>query len=132
VFREYLWTKTDGGRRGRAARRWAARLRGGPVTLPQELDLTDVTRAEVVIEKFAVRWYARLAISINNKAWIDGPEAAGIPQTALDYQQHLFPSCRCARPVAGRRRQPIPAEGQHEHPWNWPQHLIYGVHVRIF
>jgi hypothetical protein len=134
VFREYLWTKADGDAGG--ALRVGGRLGygGGAVALPQELDLTDAMRAEVVIEKLLCHDGTRgLAISINNNAWIDVPEASGIPQPPWNYQHHIYPVV------------PVPLDQLHsgggnqfrlkvsdEHPRNWPQHLIYGVHVRIY
>ena len=92
VFREYLWTEADGDAGG--ALRVGGRLGygGGAVTLPQELDLTDATRAEVVVEKLLCHDGTRgLAISINNRDWIDVPEASGIPQPPWDYQHHTYP-----------------------------------------
>jgi hypothetical protein len=134
VFREYRWTKADGDAGG--ALRVGGRLGygGGAVALPQELDLTDAMRAEVVIEKLLCHDGTRgLAISINNNAWIDVPEASGIPQPPWNYQHHIYPVV------------PVPLDQLHsgggnqfrlkvsdEHPRNWPQHLIYGVHVRIY
>jgi len=134
VFREYLWTKADGDAGG--ALRVGGRLGygGGTVTLPQELDLTDATRAEVVVEKLLCHDGTRgLAISINNRDWIDVPEASGIPQPPWDYQHHTYP----VMPVpldhlqAGGGNQ-FRLKVRDEHPWNWPQHLIYGVHIRIY
>lgn len=134
VFREYLWTKTDGDAGG--ALRVGGRLGygGGPVMLPQELDLKDATRAEVVIEKLLCHDGTRgLAISVNNHDWIDVPEASAIPQPPWDYQHHIYPVV----PVpldhlqAGGGNQ-FRLKVSDEHPWNWPQHLIYGVHARIY
>jgi len=51
VFRESLWTKTDGDAGGTLRVGGRLGYGVGPVTLPQELDLTDAIRAEVVIEK---------------------------------------------------------------------------------
>ena len=134
VFREYLWTKTDGDAGG--ALRVGGRLGygGGPVALTQDLDLTDATRAEVVIEKLLCHDGTRgLAISINDKAWIDVPEAPGIPKPPWDYQHQIYPVV----PVpldhlqAGAGNQ-FRLKVSDEHPWNWPQNLIYGVHIRIY
>ena len=134
VFREYLWTKTDGDAGG--ALRVGGRLGygGGPVALTHDLDLTDATRAEVVIEKLLCHDGTRgLAISINDKAWIDVPEAPGIPKPPWDYQHHIYPVV----PVpldhlqAGAGNQ-FRLKVSDEHPWNWPQNLIYGVHIRIY
>lgn len=134
VFREYVWTRTDGDAGG--ALRVGGRLDygGGPITLLQELELADATQAEVVIEKLLCHDGTRgLAISINDNAWIAVPEAPGIPEPAWDYQHHIYPVV----PVpldqlqAGAGNQ-FRLKVSTEHPWNWPQNLIYGVHVRVY
>ena len=134
MFREYLWTKTDGDAGGALCLGGRFGYGGGPVTLPQELDLTDATRAEVVIEKLLCHDGTRgLAISLNDKAWIEVPEAAEIPKPPWDYQHHIYPVV----PVpldqlqAGAGSQ-FRLKVSDEHPWNWPQNLIYGVHLRIY
>jgi hypothetical protein len=134
VFREYPWTNTDGDAGG--ALRVGGRIDygGGPITLPRELDLAAAIRAEVVVEKLLCHDGTRgLAISLNENAWIDVPEAPGIPEPPWDYQHHVYPVV----PVpldhlrAGGGNQ-FRLKVGNEHPWNWPQNLIYGVHIRVY
>ncbi|MHC4518333.1 MAG: hypothetical protein ACYTAS_07080, partial [Planctomycetota bacterium] len=105
-----------------------------PIELPQDLDLKDAIRAEVVIERILCHDGTRgLAIRVNDHQWIDVPECGNIPTPPWDYQYHTYPVV------------PIPLEQLKkgmgntfqmkvapEHPWRWPQNLINGVHFRVY
>lgn len=133
VFREYLWTHAGGDVAG--ALRVGGRFDygGGPIALPHAFDLEHARRAEIEIEKLLCHDGTRgLAISVNSNAWIELPEAPGIPAPQWEYMHHTYPI------VAVPLSQLKPANNQvrlrvsNEHPWNWPQNLIYGVHFRIY
>ena len=74
-----------------------------------------------------------LEISINDNPWIKVPEAESIAEPPWDYQHHTYP-------IVPLPLSQLSADGENqfrlrvgdEHPWNWPQHLIYGVHLRIY
>lgn len=76
--------------------------------------------------------WAKRNRSVNDHAWIPVPEAAGIAEPQWDYQHHTYPVV----PVpldqfqAGTSNQ-FRLRVSDEHPWEWPQNLLYGVHVRI-
>jgi hypothetical protein len=134
LFREYLWTNEGGDAGGSLRVGGRVGYGGGPVVLPHTFDLDHATRAEIVIEKLLCHDSTRgLAISVNSNAWIEVPEAPGIPAPQWEYQHHTYP-------VIPVPLDHLKAEGapqfrmrvSDEHPWNWPQHLIYGVHVRIY
>lgn len=133
VFREYCWTNSSGNPPG--ALRVGGRLDygGGPIPLPHTLDLEHATRAELVLEKLLCHDGTRgLAISLNSNAWLAVPEAPGIPNPQWDYMHHTYPCVPLPlehlRPVSNHIRLRVSPE----HPWNWPQNLIYGIHLRVY
>lgn len=134
VFREYLWTHTTGDAGG--SLRVGGRLDygGGPIVLPHELDLEQATRAEIVVEKLLCHDGTRgLSISVNSNAWLTLPEAPGIPEPQWEYMHHTYPvvTVPLSQLQLGAGNQ-VRLRVSDEHPWNWPQNLIYGVHVRIY
>ena len=134
LFREYRWTNEGGDAGG--SLRVGGRLDygGGPIELAHNLDLTHATRTELVIEKLLCHDGTRdLAISVNGHEWIEVPEAEGIPAPQWDYQHHTYPvvGVPLEQLKAGAGNQFRMRVGD-EHPWNWPQNLIYGVHFRVY
>lgn len=134
VFREYRWTNPDGHASGMLRVGGRVGYGGGPISLPHEIDLAGAIRAELVIEKLLCHDGTRgLKISLNDQAWLAVPEASAIPAPPWDYQHHIYPVV----PVpldqlkAGNGNQ-FRMQVSDEHPWNWPQNLVYGVHVRIY
>ncbi len=134
VFREYRWTNQGGDAGG--SLRVGGRLDygGGPIEVSHDVDLQHATRVEVVVEKLLCHDGTRgLAISVNGNGWIELPEAAGIPAPQWDYQHHVYPVA--AVPLEqlkpGKENQ-FRLRVADEHPWGWPQNLIYGVHFRVY
>ncbi len=134
VFREYRWTNEDGDAGG--SLRVGGRLDygGSPIEMPQYFDLRHAIRAEIVVEKLLCHAGTReLAISVNGNPWMAIPEAAEIPKSQWDYQHHVYPVA--VLPLSqlreGSKNQFRLRVGE-EPPPNWPQHLIYGVHFRIY
>jgi len=134
VFREYMWSKPGGDAGGSLRVGGQLDYGGGPIALPHELDLAAAVRAEIVIEKLLCHDGTRgLAISLNDHDWIAVPEAAAIPEPAWDYQHHIYPVVPVPLDqlkAGGGNQFRMKVDGTH--PWNWPQNLIYGVHVRIY
>ena len=134
VFREYLWTNAEGDAGGSLRVGGRVGYGGGSIASPHQFDLEHAVRAEVVLEKLLCHDGTRgLEISFNNHAWIAVPEASGIPEPQWEYMHCTYPV------VAVPLEQLKPGDGNRvrlrvsdEHPWNWPQNLIYGVHVRIY
>lgn len=145
VFREYRWfhEKGDAGQAIRVGgkqgeyhedRGSAHGYINAPFTWPFDIDLADAVKAEVVLEKVLCHdGTTGLAIQINDSDWFYVPEAAQIPAPQAVYQHNTCPVVRVPVSVfksgAGNtfRLRVDP-----KHPWNWPQNLINGVHVRIY
>ncbi|MBM4089749.1 MAG: hypothetical protein FJ276_10020, partial [Planctomycetes bacterium] len=134
VFREYLWTNAGGDAGGALRVGGRVGYGGGPVALPHAFDLEHALRAEIVLEKLLCHDGTRgLAISVNSNDWIEVPEAAGIPAPQWETMHHNYPIVPVPltqlRPTADNQ---VRLRVSDEHPWKWPQHLIYGIHVRIY
>ena len=134
VFREYLWTHAGGDAGGSLRVGGRVGYGGGPVEFPHEFDLEHALRAEIILEKLLCHDGTRgLAISVNNHAWIDAPEASGIPEPQWEYMHHTYPvvAVPLTQLKAGGGNQ-VRLRVSDEHPWKWPQNLIYGIHTRIY
>lgn len=145
VFREYRWFHEEGdagqairvgGKRGQVHpdRGSAHGYINAPFTWPFDIDLKEAVRAEIVVEKVMCHEETTgLAIQINDSDWLYFPEPAHIPAPAGQYQYHVFPVLRV--PLAAFKLGADNAfrlRVDPKHPWNWPQNLINGVHLRIY
>jgi len=145
VFREYMWWNESGdaggslrvgGKHGQEHpdRGWAHDYINAPVILEQEFDLEGAIRAEVVVEKILCHDSTTgLAIEINGNRWVRIPEAEAIPYPQSAYQHHIYPvvSIPLSFLKSGQGNQ-FRMRVDPEHPWKWPQNLIYGVHFRVY
>jgi len=134
VFKEYYWTNEGGDADGTLRVGGKLDYGGGPIELPHDFDLEHATRAEVVVEKLLCHAGTRgLAISVNGHEWITVPEADGIPEPQWNYQHHTYPNFRIPlRQLKAGTGNQFRMKVSTEHPWDWPQNLIYGVHFRIY
>jgi hypothetical protein len=133
VFREYLWTNTDGDAGGALRVGGRVGYGGGPLPLPHVFDLEHATRAEIVVEKLLCHDGTRgLAISVNNHAWLEVPSAPAIPEPQWDYQHHFYPIVPVPLSHLHTADNRFQMRVSDEHPWKWPQNLVYGVHFRIY
>ena len=145
VFREYVWWNENGdaggalrvgGKQGEQHpdRGWAHDYINAPVVLPQDFDLEHAIRAEVVVEKILCHDSTTgLAIEVNGNPWIRIPEAEAIPFPPSEYQHHIYPVVPVPLSFlkSGKGNQ-FRMRVDPEHPWKWPQNLIYGVHFRVY
>jgi arylsulfatase A-like enzyme len=134
VFREYTWTHQTGDAGGSLRVGGRFDYGGGPIPLPHHFDLDHAVKAEIIIEKLLCHEGTRgLAISINNNDWIPIPDPPGIPEPAWDYMHHTYPVVPiCLSELRSSGGDQFRIRVSPEHPWNWPQNLIYGVHFRIY
>jgi len=145
LFREYTYTNTYGDAGG------AIRVGGKKgvsypdrgsdfdyinawIEFPHKLDLEHATNAEVVVEKIlSHNGTTGLAIQWNEADWISLPPPARIPEPKANYYHHTCitkPVPLGALKPAGINRFRLRVNPTQA--WNWPQHLIYGVHLRIY
>lgn len=132
VFREYTWYKKDGDAGG------ALRVGGrvgyeGAIALPDNFDLEHAIKAELIVEKILCHDGTRgLAIQINDKDWLEIPEAKTIPYPQWEYQHHIYPVVQAPLSFLRSSGNQFRMKVSPQHSWNWPQNLIYGVHFRIY
>ena len=147
VFREYTWLPRMVAEQGKFLR-VGGRLdyktneehfpadehRNGYIPLPENVDLEDALKAELLIEKLGSHEDTKnLRVSLNGNPALVFPAAKGIPDPESDYMVHHYPVV------------PIPLEQLKEgsgnsfrfdvdpvQRWNWPQNIIYGVILRIY
>lgn len=145
VFREYTYTNTYGDAGGSirvGGKKGVSYPDRGTdfgyinawLDFPHELDLQHATRAEVIVEKIlSHNGTTGLAIQWNDDEWLALPPPAKIPQPQSEYYHH---AC-ITQPIdlnmlkAGRGNR-FRLRVNPDQSWNWPQHLIYGVHLRIY
>jgi hypothetical protein len=132
VFHEYYWTL--GGKQGGFLRVGGREgYGGGPVTLPQQFDLEHATRAEIVIEKQLCHDGTHgMAISVNSNEWVAVPEPSNIPEPRCNYQHLIYPVIPLPLDQLRASSNQFRLQVSGEHPWHWPESLIYGVHFRIY
>ncbi|MCX8156315.1 MAG: hypothetical protein N3J91_07710 [Verrucomicrobiae bacterium] len=134
VFREYYWTNPK--REGDGFLRVGGKLDygGGPLFWSQAIDLEQAVRAEVVLEKLLCHDGTRgLAMAVNGHEWLPVPEASGMPTNAWDFQHHTYPVVVVPlRHLRAGSSNFFQLKVAPEHPWNWPQNLIYGAHLRVY
>ncbi len=139
VFREYRWfhEKGDAGqsmRVGGRERTVYPFLDSDVAAWPRAFDLEEAVKAEVIAEKVLCHdGTAGLAIQINDGSWFYFPEADAIPAPQARYQHHTFPVVRVPLSVFKQGTgNTFRLRVDKKHPWNWPQNLINGLHVRIY
>jgi hypothetical protein len=146
VFREYMWYKEDGDAGGalrvggkEGTTDWNTQIIGDywvtdVIVLHHDLDLENATKAEVNIEKILCHdgTYG-LGIQINDHGWLTVPESEHIPAPQKAYQHHMYPTIPIALDVlkSGKGNR-FKMRVHKDQEWNWPQNLIYGVHIRIY
>jgi hypothetical protein len=140
VFREYTWWNEQGDAGGSLRvggkeseelpdRGWAHDYIDAPIVLSHRFDLECAIKAEVIVEKILCHDGTKgLALEVNGNPWLTVPEALTIPYPPWEYQHHISPvvpvPLSFLRSGTGNRfRMRVDAD----HPWKWPQNLIYGV-----
>lgn len=137
VFRDYRWFHEEGdaGQAMRVGSRETTTFpKSGSAQWPFELDLEGAVKAEIVAEKVLCHdGTTGLAIQINDSDWFYFPEASQIPAPQAMYQHHTYPVLRVPlsvfKPGSGNQFRMCV---DRKHPWNWPQNLINGLHIRVY
>jgi hypothetical protein len=137
VFREYRWfyEKGDAGQAMRVGRDRKTHFPdSGKAVWPHALDLEEAVKAEIVAEKVLCHdGTTGLAIQINDSDWFYFPEAKAIPAPPGQYQHHTYPVLRVPLSIfRSGMGNSFRLRVDPKHPWNWPQNLINGLHIRIY
>ncbi len=145
VFREYVYTNTYGDAGG------SIRVGGkvgvsypdrgsdlgyinAPIELGHDVDLEHAIAADVVVEKIqSHNGTTGLAIQFNDSEWTSLPPPKSLPEPRADYYHH---TCIIGKvPLSSLRdgtNNSFRLRVSPDQSWNWPQHLVYGVHLRVF
>lgn len=145
VYREYLWVTPEegeaflrvGGRYGYAlnpGKLPPTLQEGDELILPEVINLKDVVRAEVSLEKVLSHEDSRkLTIAINGHPPIPVPEPEWIPEPQTEYMYHTdltvgipLEQLQDGKPI--RFRLSLDSTQR----WNWPQNLLYGLTFRLY
>jgi hypothetical protein len=107
----------------------------GWFTLPQDLDLKDAIKAEILVERMLCHdGSTGLAVKFNDGQWLQFPDSDSIPKPQSEYLYHYYPVV--AMPLkdlkaginANKFRFPIDKAQR----WGMPQNMVYGMVVRIY
>jgi len=145
VFREYIWTakKLDTGERflrvgGKLDYRKNKDLgrkirKTGWISLARHTDLENATGAELIIDHLQSHGGTTgLEVQIGNSSWLPVPSPATLPDPKSAYMFHH--NARVAIPLSSLNKGEnirFRMRVDPEHPWNWPQNLIYSVVLKI-
>jgi hypothetical protein len=112
----------------------AQRHHQGYIPFEQYIQLEGATRAEIVLEKVGSHEDTRtLRISVNQYPFITVPVASCIPSPESDYMHHTYPVTGIPLEYFNQGMDnSFKLEVDTAQRWNWPQHLIYGVILRIY
>ena len=138
VFREYYWYNRSGNAdyalRVSDEGNFDKGYGGGNISTRHVFDLEHAVKAEVVIEKIQSHEGTRdLEISINDNEWTRVPEAESIPIAKYNYLHHIYPVMEIPLSwLNSESDNKFRMKVSPVHPWNWPQHLINGIHFRIY
>jgi hypothetical protein len=154
VFKEYTWTVPDPTKPGQEpylrvcgdgyyedqTRKGnslfeAGYLEDGWIKLPDNLDLKDAIKVEVVVEKVLCHdGSTGLAVKFNDGTFVTFPEAAGIPQPQAEYLHHFFPvaTLPLTNLKLGNNANKFRFTINKEQRWGMPQNIVYGMVLRIY
>jgi hypothetical protein len=111
-------------------------VKDGWFTLPQNLDLKDATKAEVLVEKMLCHdGITGLAIKFNEGGeWHRFPDAANIPHPQEEYTHHFYPivSLPLTELKSGDNANKFRFTVGNKQRWGMPQNILYGMVVRVY
>jgi hypothetical protein len=137
VFKEYVWSCGVQGNPGcncgelfRLGYQNTAQNPLDPVTVASDVDITDATKAEVIVEISECHTGTRdLQLSVNGGAWIDAP----IPVDGFyDKQHYYYPVIPVPldQVKSGENKLSLKVNESIGSPW--PQSLYSGMHLRVY
>ena len=105
------------------------------ISFPHEVDFEHAVRAEVVVEKILSHNGTHgLAIQWNDSEWLSLPSPDAIPLPRRNYYHHTCITVPVPLDVLaeGKESNRFRLRVNPEQDWGWPQHLVCGVHLRVF
>jgi len=146
-FRDYIWTmpKIDGVEpylrvggnfdyRKQVPKFAEGDYRDGEIRFPFEIDFNHANKAEIIIDKMLCHDRTTgLTLKINHKHSFLIPKADSISEPQSEYMHHFSPVIEVPLDALNQdQNNYFSFTVDQEHPWNWPQNLIYGVVLRIY
>lgn len=110
-------------------------INDGWITLPQNIDLTDAVRAEVLVERMLCHdGSTGLAIKFNNGLWHAFPDADNIPKPQSEYLYHYYPIVQLPlnELKPGEKSNKFRFTIDNTQRWGMPQNMVYGMVVRVY
>lgn len=107
----------------------------GWFTLPQNIDLIDAVRAEVLIERMLCHdGSTGLAVKFNDGQWHAFPDADSIPQPQSEYLYQYYPivDLPLTELKSGENINRFRFTLDNKQRWGMPQNMVYGMVVRIY
>ncbi len=107
----------------------------GWFTLPQNIDLSNALRAEIVIERMLCHdGSTGLALKFNDGQWRSLPDADSIPQPQSEYLYHYYPvvSIPLTELKTGENANKFRFTINKAQRWGMPQNMVYGMVIRIY
>ena len=147
LFREYIWLPEMVNEHGKFLRVGGKyhysdnpshfppdRHQEGYITLDSYVNLRHASKAEVMVEKIASHDDTKgLRISWNQHGFFFFPEADSIPSPESVYMHHTNPVVGIPlNQLRGGYGNQFSLQVDTEQRWNWPQHLIYALILRVY
>jgi hypothetical protein len=110
-------------------------INDGWIILPQNVDLKDAVKAEIVVEKMLCHdGSTGLAVKFNEGKFLEFPEAAGIPEPQAEYLHHFYPikEIPLTDLKSGEKANRFKFTISPKQRWGMPQNMVYGMVLRIY
>jgi hypothetical protein len=110
-------------------------INDGWIILPQNIDLKDAIKAEIVVEKMLCHdGSTGLAVKFNEGNFLEFPEAKGIPEPQAEYLHHIYPikEIPLSDLKTGEKANKFRFTINPKQRWGMPQNMVYGMIVRVY
>ncbi|MEO0470465.1 MAG: VCBS repeat-containing protein, partial [Bacteroidota bacterium] len=105
----------------------------GNIRLTDALDLDQAIRAELLVERLqSHEGTTGLQIQLNEENWLPLHPPASLPDSAENYLFHHQARVAVPLDMLSGKDVTFRLKVDEQHPWNWPQNIIYAVSLRIF
>ncbi len=110
-------------------------VKDGWFSLPDNIDLTNVEKIEVQVERMLCHdGSTGLAVKFNEGQWKEFPKAAAIPEPQEEYLYHYYPTV--SLPItdfkAGVNNNKFRFKVNKYQRWGMPQNMVYGMVIRVY